>query len=58
MSHNPTKRPRPTPHEWKLMLEAHTTRGHGTGSDTKPHNGIQTPAPGTLRIDDSTLGPA
>lgn len=61
VSHNPAKRPADA-FEWKLILEAHTTRGsHGSnpGSDTKPGagTGVMTPAPGTLRSDDSTIHP-
>jgi hypothetical protein len=54
VSQNPAKRPADAL-EWKLVLEAHTTRG---GSDTKPNAGINTPTPGTLRIDDPGTGPS
>jgi hypothetical protein len=54
VSQNPAKRPADA-HEWRVLLEAHVTRG--SGSDTKPTAGVQTPAPGTLRIDDPGTAP-
>jgi eukaryotic-like serine/threonine-protein kinase len=54
VSHNASRRPADA-HEWKLMLEAQTTRSGG--SDTKPHLGAPTPPPGTLYTPDDT-GPA
>jgi eukaryotic-like serine/threonine-protein kinase len=58
VSHNPAKRPADA-HEWKMMLEAYTTRGHrgSDGSDTKPTAGVMTPPPGSLHSDDSTVHP-
>jgi serine/threonine protein kinase len=64
VSHNPAKRPSDA-HEWKLILEAQTTRSNGSGTDTKPaiggdpsnpkgsSAGAQTPAPGSLYAQDS-----
>jgi serine/threonine protein kinase len=56
VSQNPAKRPADA-QEWKLILEAHTTRGTG-GTDTKSSAGVQTPPPGTLRIDDPGTAPS
>jgi serine/threonine protein kinase len=57
VSHNAARRPVDA-HEWKLMLEAQTTRSHGSGSDTKPTAGAMTPSPGSLfASDDSKIRP-
>ena len=61
VSHNVARRPADA-HEWKLMLEAQTTRSNGSGTDTKPamgagetHSGtgVTTPPPGSLYAQDS-----
>jgi serine/threonine protein kinase len=46
VAHNPTKRPADA-HEWRLILEAYTTRAAGT--DTHANSAAPTPMPGTLR---------
>ena len=50
VSHNPARRPADA-HEWRLALEALTTRGSGTGA------GAPTPLPGSLRADESHTAP-
>ena len=62
VSHNVSRRPADA-HEWKLMLEAQTTRSSGSGTDTKPAiggddpkgsaAGASTPPPGALYTHDS-----
>jgi eukaryotic-like serine/threonine-protein kinase len=56
VSHTASRRPADA-HEWKLMLEAQTTRSSG-GTDTKPAAGVVTPPPGSLYVDDSSIRPA
>lgn len=56
VSHNAARRPADA-HEWKLMLDAHTTRTSGNVSDTKSSDGIPTPQPGTLRTDEPGITP-
>ncbi len=49
VSHNAAKRPADA-HEWKLILEAHTTRSGGS-------SGLHTPPPDTIRADGSQTVP-
>ena len=64
VSHNASRRPADA-HEWKLMLEAQTTRSNGSGTDTKPvmggdtkgSTGATTPPPGSLYAQDSGFHP-
>ena len=55
VSHTAARRPIDA-FEWKMMLEAQTTRSGG--SDTKPTVGVTTPPPGTLYADDSKIHPS
>ncbi len=53
VSHAPSRRPADA-YEWRVMLEACTTRGNtgsSAGGDTKTVSGVQTPPPGTLRVE-------
>ncbi len=54
VAHNAARRPA-SAHEWRLALEAQTTRG---GGHSGTGIGAPTPPPGTLHADDSGMGAA